>query len=333
MLLKEKIKINSLELNNRLVMPPMATYKTADGKVNDAVCEHYTQRAQGGYVGMIITEHSTISRQGLAGIGQITVDDDSAIEGLERLAKAIKADGTAAVGQINHAGSATTPEITGGELVSASAVANPGRKSELQGEALPRALTVEEILEIEEQFVQAALRFKKAGFDAVEIHSAHGYLLNQFYSPLTNQRHDEYGADSVENRCRFQTETIKKVRKAVGDDYPVFIRLGGCDYMAGGSSIDDAVQACRLFEEAGADLIDLTGGMCRFTRADNTEPGYFSDLSSACRRAVFIPVVLTGGVKTAEQAEELLQNGSADLIGVGRAMLANARWAEQELNK
>lgn len=99
------------------------------------------------------------------------------------------------------------------------------------------------------------------------------------------------------------------------------------------ASIDDAVQACRLFEKAGADLVDLTGGMCCFTRADNTEPGYFSDLPSACRRAVSIPVILTGGVKTAEQAEMLLQNGCADLIGVGRAMLANARWAEQELNK
>lgn len=331
-MLKNSIQIGTMPLHNRLVMPPMATYKTLNGgTVNAALCDYYADRARDGRIGLIITEHTCISPEGLAGKGQMSMMDDSVIEPAKKLTEVIKASGSKAVCQLNHAGSATNETLTGMQIVSASAVPCPGRKKELETDMLPKELTKEEILKLEEAFAQAALRAKKAGYDGVEIHSAHGYLLNQFYSPLTNKRQDEYGCGSMENRLRFAIETVKRTRELVGEDYPIFLRLGGCDYMEGGSTIEDAVEAAKLLEAAGVDCIDLSGGMCRFMRPGHNEPGYFSDMSAAVKAAVQIPVILTGGIKTAAQAEELLEKGAADLIGVGRPILADAKWAEKEM--
>ena len=328
-LIKESLKIKNIELKSRIVMPPMATAKsTDDGYVTDALCEYYKERTAGGYLGMVITEHAYISKQGKAGKGQNSIAEDEVIEGLSKLTAAIHEGCNVVAAQLNHAGSATSKEITGMELVSASAVENPGKNPTLPN-AIPRELSKDEILKIQDEFVMAASRAKKAGYDAVEIHSAHGYLLNQFFSPLTNKREDEYGPQSIENRTRFQVEVYRKIRKELGDDFPIFIRLGGCDYMEGGSTIDDAVNAAKIFEREGIDLIDLSGGMCRYQRADNKDPGYFSDMSQAVKSAVSIPVLVTGGVTTAGEAEMLLKENKADLIGVGRAILKDADWAQK----
>lgn len=160
----------------------------------------------------------------------------------------------------------------------------------------------------------------------MEIHSAHGYLLNQFYSPLTNDRRDVYGAGSLENRTRFLVETVAAVRRAVGPDFPVAVRLGGCDYMDGGSTVDDAARTSVLLEQAGVDLIDLSGGLCIYMRPGHREAGWFSDMSRAVKEKVKTPVILTGGVRTPDEAETLLEEGAADFIGVGRAMLQNPAW-------
>lgn len=330
-MLKESIKIKNMELPNRLVMPPMATAKSGpDGEVTDALCEYYKSKTSGGYIGLVITEHSFYTQQGKASAGQVSFASDDKIEGLKKLVAAVHEGGAKVVAQINHAGSATTSAVTGMPVVSASAVINPGVKAGTVAE-MPADLSKEEIIELEDLFVKAAVRAKKAGYDAVEIHSAHGYLMNQFLSPITNKRTDEYGSQSIENRIRFQVETYRKTREALGDDYPIFIRLGGCDYMEGGSTIEDAVEACKLLEKEGIDLIDLSGGMCRYMRQDNSEPGYFSDMSSAVKKAVSVPVILTGGITTAEQAEGLLQNGAADLIGVGRAIMKDSDWARKNM--
>ncbi len=330
-LIKESLKIKNIELKSRIVMPPMATAKsTDDGYVTDALCEYYKERTAGGYLGMVITEHAYITKQGKAGKGQNSIADDEAVEGLSRLTAAIHEGCNVVAAQLNHAGSATSIEATGMELVSASAVENPGKKPGLSS-CIPKELSKDEILKIQDEFVRAAQRAKKAGYDAVEIHSAHGYLLNQFFSPLTNKRDDEYGPQSIENRTRFQVEVYRKIRKELGEDFPIFIRLGGCDYTEGGSTIEDAVNAAKIFEREGIDLIDLTGGMCRYQRADNNEPGYFSDMSKAVKEAVSIPVLVTGGVTTASEAEALLEGNKADLIGVGRAILKDADWARINL--
>ena len=187
-------------------------------------------------------------------------------------------------------------------------------------------MSIPEIHRLEEEFAAAAMRVKKAGYDGVEIHSAHGYLLNQFYSPLSNFRADEYGSQNMENRLRFLTETVRKIRASVGDDFPVAVRFGGCDYMDGGSSIHDAAEAAALLEKEDIDILDLSGGFNGFTRGEMSEPGWFSDMSNAVKQNTVVPVILTGGVRTPAQAEELLEEGKADLIGIGRPMMRNPAW-------
>ncbi len=324
-MVREKINIGTLELKSRIVMPPMATgLSTEDGTVTDALLDFYSVRAENPNISMIITEHSYITMQGKARTGQMSIASDGDIEGLSRLTECIHKYGIKAVAQLNHAGSAAFSKVTGMEIVSASPVILP--TSPMMGDGtVPKTLSKDEIKGIAEAFAFAASRAKKAGYDGVEIHSAHAYLLNQFYSPLSNYREDEYGG-SLENRLRIHKEIIEAVRAEVGTDYLIALRLGGSDYMRGGSTIEDAVCAARLLESYGIDMLDLSGGMCRYTRKDHSEPGYFQDMSYAVRKAVEIPVMLTGGIKTIAEADKLLEDHAADLIGVGRELLKNAAW-------
>ena len=192
-------------------------------------------------------------------------------------------------------------------------------------------MTLEEIKALPKLFADAAVRAKKAGFDGVEIHGCHGYLLNQFLSPLTNLRTDEYGG-SLENRVRIIQEVYAAVREAVGADYVVAVRLGGCDYMEGGNTLADAAEAAKILEADGVDFFDLSGGMTGISVEGRKMAGYFSDMSAAVKAAVDVPVMLTGGIWSAQVGEEFLQSGAADLIGVGRAMLADHRWAEKQMS-
>ena len=316
MLLQEPILIGKLTVENRLVMPPMQTNKTERGHVTEELVDYYRDRAVLSRPGIIITEHSCIAESGRAAEGQLSLASDELIEEHLRLTDAIHEGGSKAFVQLNFAGSNGI-----GDAVSASAVSIPVKKLTKR----PRALTIEEIRQIEEQFAAAALRAVKAGYDGVEIHSAHAYLLNQFYSPMTNKRRDEYGG-SLENRLRITLETVALVRQAVGGEIPIAVRLGGSDYLPGGSKEEDAVEAGKLLETAGVDLLDLSGGMCFFMRPGHLEAGYFSSMSEKVKAAVSVPVLLTGGVHKIGDAEALLQDGKADLIGVGRALLKDAAW-------
>lgn len=167
----------------------------------------------------------------------------------------------------------------------------------------------------------------------MEIHSAHGYLLNQFYSPLTNKREDEYGISSMENRLRLHKEIIQSVRAEVGEDYLVALRLGGCDYMEGGSTIEDSVKAARLLESYGIDLLDISGGLNGYVIPKRKESGYFSDMTGQIKREVSIPVILTGGITDIDHADRLIENGRADLIGIGRAILKDSLWAMKAMKE
>ena len=325
MLLDTPVTVGGMTLKNRIAMPPMATHRSPDGLIGDDICAHYRARAEAG-TALIIAEHCCVAAQGRASADQISLAGENAVPGLRRLADAVHGAGARLFVQISHAGSQTDSRVTGMETVSASAVPHPRAKDR----AVPRALTVPEIHELEMLFADAARRVREAGCDGVELHSAHGYLLNQFFSPLTNMRDDEYGCASVQDRLRFLLETMAAVRCAAGD-LPIAVRLGGCDYLEGGSSIGDAVQAARLLEAAGACLLDMSGGMCFYSRPGHAEPGWFSDLSGAVKKAVSIPVMTTGGVKTAAEAEELLRSGAGDIIGVGRAMLGRADWTRHAL--
>ncbi len=327
-MLNEPIRVNHLTLRSRLVMPPMYTgHSTADGTVPAEMIAYYYDRAKSRKIGLVFLEHAYVSKQGRAGDKQVSLAEDADTQGLHDLVEHLHAAETPIFAQLNHGGSSSRAEITGMEVIGPSAVLNPGRKVA----DMPREMTKEEILSIEEDFLQAALRAKAAGFDGIELHCAHSYGFNQFYSPLSNHRTDEYGPQTIENRTRALVETYRKIRSKVGPDYPIAVRLGGCDYREGGSTIEDAVAACRLFEKEGFDLIDLSGGMCNYILPGHEEPGYFGDMSLAVKKAVSIPVILTGGFTTAEQAEAFLKKGYADCIGVGRALLKDADWAEREI--
>jgi NADPH2 dehydrogenase len=321
--LLESLRLRGLLLGNRLVMPPMATAKAeADGSVGQALVDYYAEKAAGGYFGLVITEHSYVRPDGKASANQLSVASEAEVEGLRRLAAAIHGDGSKCAVQINHAGSMASEELIGTKPLGPSAVANPRRGG------TPRELGRVEISGLVEAFHDAARRVKEANFDAVEIHSAHGYLLNQFLSPLTNKRTDEYGGDLM-RRIRLHLEVIEAVRDAVGGDFPVLMRLGASDFAEGGTTPGEAALAARAFEEAGVDAIDISGGFCGYDVPGLAGQGYFAPLAEAVKDAVSIPVILTGGITEAAAAERILAAGTADLVGVGRAVLADSSWAKR----
>ena len=324
-MLDKTIRLGKMEMTGRLIMPPIATYKCDEnGLVTDDVCAYYAERAANPHVSLIITEHACIAKRGIARKKQMSVMDDSCIPGLKKLVEAIHKGGALAICQLNHAGAAALAEATGARALAPSSLilpVNPAMGDPVEPEELEKA----QIQEIVCQFAAAAKRAKEAGYDGVEIHSAHAYLLNEFYSPLTNKRTDEYGG-SLENRLRIHKEVIHAVREAVGADYPIALRLGACDYMEGGNTVEDAVKAAVILEGEGIDLLDISGGMVRYTRPGHEEAGYFRDASTAIKKAVSIPVNLTGGIKTLAEAEALLSEGASDLVGVGRELLKNAKW-------
>ncbi len=326
--LEQPITIKHLSIKNRLVMPPMATAASDElGHATQKLYDYYAEKSKGSYIGLIITEHSFVHPLGKASKGQLSIASDTDIEGLKPLTNILHQNNTSVFAQIKHAGGKAKRDVIGCEPLSASAVMIP----QTAVKELPKEMTLEEIEQTIQDFAKAALRVKEAGFDGVEIHAAHGYLLSEFFSPLTNKRTDAYNGKTLEGRMKLHLDIIAAVRQAVGPDYPIALRLGACDYMEGGTTIEDSVLACQAFEQAGVDLLDISGGFSAYINPERNEPGYFSELSSAIKQAVHIPVILTGGITKAQEAEELLQAEKADMIGVGRAILKDSDWAKNAI--
>jgi len=326
--LNQPLENNKLSFKNRLVMPPMATAKSeADGRINQDILNYYDEKTKGGHISLVIIEHSYVSVAGKAGNRQVSIAEDNLVDSLQKLSDTIHKNGSRTVMQINHAGSAASKDVTGMDPVGPSAVANPSKENAV----VPKSLTKLEIKSIVNSFEEAALRVKKAGFDGVEIHSAHGYLLNQFLSPLTNKRTDEYGGD-IKGRIRIHLEIIQAIREALGD-FPILLRMGATDYMEGGLTVEESKEAAYAFEKAGVDVLDISGGMCRYTLPGVQEPGYFSPFSKAIKDVVSIPVIVTGGITQADEAEALLRDKKADLVGVGRAIYKDSDWAKNAMEK
>lgn len=327
-LLKQKIQIKEVEIHNRLVMPPMATSQADHGEVTPSLLNYYSEKTAGGYIGLVITEHSYIRQDGISDPGQVSVSRDADVEGLKKLADAIHANGAKAIVQINHAGF-TADSYTTGLLpvcVSKKGYTNmTGRNTVSLHE-----ISETEIPELVRAYAEAARRVREAGFDGVELHSAHGFLLNQFYSPLSNCRSDNYGG-CLENRIRIHLEIIEAVRGTVDDSFILAMRLGASDYSQGGTTLEESIKAAALLESAGLDLLDISGGFCGFTRPGHKEQGYFGELTEAIKKQVSIPIILTGGVSTGADAETLLKAKKADFIGVGRAILRDSQWAAQNM--
>ena len=347
MLLKEPLQVGATLLKNRLVMPPMATEKSTGGEVSDGLVKYYAEKSKGGYFSLIIQEHSYVSPEGKASKNQVSVASDATIIGLKKIVTAVHDNGSKILLQLAHAGSAADENVTGLSPISCSAIPNmrgwtkgdidedfktTSKMAKDSSGEKALALTLDEIQIVKEKFVKAALRAKQAGYDGCEVHSAHGYLLNQFYSPLTNQRTDEYTGQTLAGRIRLQKEIVQAIRAKVGANFLISLRLGACDYAEGGTTIEDSVLAAKILQEAGLDLLSISGGLCDYTNPTSKRQGWFSDISEAIKAQVSIPVLLSGGINDVDAAESLLAEGKADLIGVGRAVLKDSLWAEKAMS-
>lgn len=301
-------------------MAPMETqYGAEDGYVTESNKNYYEARARGG-VALIIVEATYIHPQGWAHANQLAIGDDKYIPGLSELVQVIRKHGAKAAIQINHAGRDAKVAFQHGiETVAPSPLAGAFISEK------PKELTIEEIKEVTDLFARAAIRAKKAGFDGVEIHGAHGYLISQFLSRASNRRQDIYGGDPP-NRARFLVEVIKAIKKTVGGDYPVWCRINGMEYgVAEGTTLEEAQYNARIAQEAGIDAVHVsaTGPTTPNNLPSHTyTPAVIAHLAEGVKKAVTVPVIAVGKM-TPEAAESILAEGKADLIAIGRALLAD----------
>jgi 2,4-dienoyl-CoA reductase-like NADH-dependent reductase (Old Yellow Enzyme family) len=322
--LLDPITIKGLEIPNRLVMPPMATrFATETGETTDGLIAHYSDRAVG--VGLVIIEHCFVMKEGRMRVDQPGIHRDELISGLTRLVQAVHQQGAKIAVQINHGGSKTPPDAELQLPVGPSPVPFPG--SEVQ----PRELTVREIHRIIEAFGKAARRARAAGFDAVEVHGAHGFLNSQFLSPLTNRRSDRYGG-TLENRLRMPVEIVAEIRKQAGSDTPLLYRLGAEDFMDGGLSIDEGVHAAEALVRAGVDVVDVSGGLGGFVHPTIDGQGFMIPAAERVKTAVPVPVIGVGGVTEPKFADQVIREGRVDMVAVGRAMLSDPAWARKAVD-
>ena len=317
--------INGLHLSNRVIMPAMATnYAADDGGVTERLVDYYAARAQGG-TGLIIVENTNVDYpNGKAGAYQLRIDSDEFIEGLSKLVDSIHSTGCKVGLQINHAGGLANVHQIGAERVAPSAFNYP------QGAA--RQLNDEEIEEIAEKFALAAQRARIAGFDTIEIHGAHGYLISEFMCPVTNLRNDDYGG-SLENRMRFPCLVLSKVRQAVGKDYPIIFRFSADEFLPGGNGADTAVPIAQILQQTGADALDVSAGLTITAESRDAvvEPASYSEgwktyLAELVKKHVSIPVIAVGVIRTPNYADSVIKNGKADFVAIGRGLIADPHW-------
>lgn len=311
----QPFQLGSLTLKNRIVMAPMDMFcvEKEDGFVTDFHVHHYAARAIG-QVGMVIVEATAVTPIGRISLNDLGVWSDDYIEGLTRITKAIKDNGSVAAIQLNHAG---RKAIVKEDIIAPSAVPFD------ENSKVPAAMTVEQIKETIKAFQDAAVRVKKAGFDVIQLHGAHGYLISQFLSPLANKREDEYGG-SLENRFRFLRETIEAVK--VVWDGTLMVRVSATDYLPEGATIEDHIQYAKWMKELGVDLVDVSSGGVALAKID-VFPGYQVPLSEQIKHGANVPTGTVGFITSGIQAEEILQKDQADLICLGRELLRDPYWA------
>lgn len=313
-LLLQPITIRNTEFKNRIAMSPMCMHSaTLDGHSTDFHKVHYGARALGG-AGLIMLETTSVLPNGPIGPGDLGIWDDSHVDSLARLVDVIHRFGAKVGAQLGHAG-----RQLGIDLPSIAPSAIPFTTES----RVPQEMTLEQIKEVVEAFRASAGRAKKAGFDVIEIHGAHGYLLNEFLSPLANQRNDLYGG-SYENRYRIVREIIDAVHSEW--DGPLFLRISSTDYVKGGNTPEDFLIYAQWMKEQGVDLIDCSSGGIAMVQV-NTYPNYQVPAAELLRKEVGIMTGAVGLIEAGRQAEEILQNGRADLVLIGREMLKDPFWA------
>ena len=317
----ERSVINGMELSNRFVRS--ATWEgmaAEDGSVTSKLTETLVALAKGG-VGLIMTSHAYVLPEGQAGPWQLGIYKDELIEGLREMTAAVHGFGAKIVMQVAHAG-----KFAPGRLIARP----PLVVSDFDGlsESPRQEMSIEYIRGLAPAFGAAARRAKAAGFDGVQFHSAHGYLLSQFLSPAFNRREDEYGGD-IENRARIHMEVYHAVRKAVGKDFPVLIKMNCRDFAENGLSLDDSLHVGRMLAGAGLDAIELSGGLLTGGKLSPSRSGikseeqeaYFKEDARAFKNEINVPLILVGGMRSFEVAERLVEDGVADYISMSRPFI------------
>jgi 2,4-dienoyl-CoA reductase-like NADH-dependent reductase (Old Yellow Enzyme family)/NADPH-dependent glutamate synthase beta subunit-like oxidoreductase len=315
-----------MEVKNRIVMPAMETHLCdKEGLVTPEVISYYRARARGG-VGYITVENTSVDPAGRINDGMLCIHEDRFIEGLKRLVEEVHRAGCKIVIQINHAGKEALKHFTGMESVAPSPIPSPLTRT------VPRELTLPEVETLVERFTQGAERVLKAGADGVEIHMAHGYLVCQFLSPESNTRTDRYG-ENTEGRARFAVEIVKAIRTRVPKDFPVICRISADEYTEKGVKLDEGKVIARLLESAGASALHVSA--CNSASAAYNIPCYYLEegcfihLASGIKPIVKVPVITVGRILKPEMAEKVLEEGKADLISMGRSMIADPDWPKK----
>jgi NADPH2 dehydrogenase len=312
----ESFRIKGLELRNRIVMVPMCMYMAAsDGKATQWHQIHYGARAIGG-CGLIIQEATAVEKRGRLSDNDLGIWSDDHIEGLAELVHTVHSMGAPMAVQIAHGGRKSWP---GGEPIVA-----PSPIAFSEQHRIPKELSEDEVFQVIEAFRSGARRAVQAGYDAIEIHGAHGYLIHEFLSPSTNKRQDRFGG-SFENRISFALHVIKAVKEEMPESMPLIIRVSADEYLEDGYTPDEMIEMTMEFKRAGVDLINVsTGGAS--TGPVKSWPGYQLPYAEKIRANAGIPVIGCGLITTGALAEEAIKNDRVDLIGVGRALLSDPHW-------
>jgi 2,4-dienoyl-CoA reductase-like NADH-dependent reductase (Old Yellow Enzyme family)/thioredoxin reductase len=316
-----EIHIGAVLLKNRIVMPAIATNYAKEGEVTPTMIDYFVERAKGG-AGLIITEASPVltPEGGRMGKVHLNISHHRFIPSLKRLTEAVHKYGAKIALQLTHFGRQMHSDFFGAPLVAPSSIPCPVMRER------PNELSIEEIKSIVERFVQAAGRAYEAGFDMVELQGCHGYLISEFFAARTNQRKDRYGGDA-RGRARFCMEIIRGIKQEVEASFPVLVRMNGRDYITGGATLEDMQEIAPLLAEAGADALDVSAGVYGSYRASIPpmfeEQGCFVALAEGIKKVVDVPVIAVGRIKDPFMAEEVLSTHKADLVALGRALLAD----------
>lgn len=326
------LALRGVTLRNRIAVSPMCEYSAEDGFTNDWHLVHLGSRAVGG-AGLVITEATAVSPEARISPQDVGLWKDEHVEGLRRITTFLHAHGSAAGVQLAHAGrkastyrpweadgDAEVPADEGGWTTVA-----PGTEPFAPGYPTPVALDAAGLAKVVDDFRAATHRAIDAGFDLVEVHAAHGYLLHEFLSPLSNRRTDEYGG-SAGNRRRLLLEVVDAVREVWGEDRPLIVRVSGTDWTTGGLTIEDTVETARALRERGVDLVDVSSGGNVAAAAIPVGAGYQTALAAAVRRDAAIPTGAVGLITAPEQADSIVRTGQADLVLLARELLRHPYW-------
>ncbi len=321
-------KIGNLTLKNRFVMPAMGTgFAAANGEASDGIIRYYEERARGG-CGLIITEITRIDDEtGVGMSNQLSATKSYQIQRLSYLADAVHQYDAKIFAQLHHPGRQTPSRLLNGHPIVAPSAIPCGVVKEM-----PKEMTVEEIKAMVKRFIKGAYIVKTAGFDGVEIHAAHGYLISQFLSPYTNKRTDEYGG-SFENRVRFLTEIIQGIRYTLGPKFPICVRMNGTDFLEGGLELQDQVELAKYLEKLGVDALNVSSGMYEsgwsIIEPSAMPEAWKKDLAKTIKANVSIPVIAVNNLKHPEIAEKLLEDDVCDFIGIGRCHLTDPEFVNK----